>query len=1517
MADVEEDRISIVIEADSGGASRAFDAVMGRLDDLEARVSSVGGALDSFGSGLADRIGPALSALESLSDAGGALDGIGDKLRGLADGIGSLSRVDAAQAEQAGRSVTELAHGIGSLEDVDAERLGALANGLSAIPEAVRGMSGASTESIADLRGKLDSLASSAERASKVGNGIAGLAQGLRGIPAGLKGFESIDGLDGKMQNLDIVLGRLKDSLSVFDRAARANATAVKNIADGLGRLSRMGEDAESLADNLESLSGALGRFARASAQQVTDRDAAKFYAMADAVDKLTQSYQRMAQAQRAASQRGQAQRALPAGQEQEQARPAARGRGGAIGTAALSAVQAAGSKAGAVLSKAWSAATSAAERYASVMSRVVSMPIDSVRSRIDGVAHSLSRLASMAASAVFYNSLFAGLRAAVDGVTTGIQNLYQWALIMGNGFVGTMDSCATSLLYFQNSIGAAASSLLDALAPAFETVINYAVAAINAVNQLLAALTGHGTWRRARRAQTSFAAAATDAGGASEDAADSAEDNAAATDDATKAAKQYENTVMGFDELNKLNAEPEDSSSKAKTPKSKKAKTPKAGGGGAAVPDYGSMFEEVPVDDYFKDLANTDDWTKLGEDIANALNDWERNIDWDAIDRTAAKWSKRIWTAFNGFVHARDWSLFGYTIGRGINVGLHFIDDIAQNADFTYFGAGIAGALNKAVETIDWPALGRVMTDGAKVSLEFLHGFLRGNEAYEGFNFDRLRDKLNEAIDAAFGNINWQMAVDDVTYGVAQVGITFLSAISRIAVDIDDAIQNTDWVGWGADVAGYLKQAVDTIDWPGLGRLLTDGLKIMFEGLHGFLDESEANGFWTDLGNGIESGITSAFNNVDWSQAGMDVNRLANHLLDVIEQAIGAINWDDVNAFIVGLDIPQLLLRALGDIARGIGDLLVNSLENGTWPLIVAWLAGKAAPLALKIAKLLLEIKHDKAIADAARGIGDTIGKGISDSAGQAVENGGLGGKIAQWLTEHVGAGGTTTAASSAGSAIGLALGGAIGLGIGFDGINRQVNDGISALGAGETIGGATLAGASIGGAFGGPMGAAIGAAIGAASGAIAEFGTYVYQKRDEIGDALSQTWDGFKQSVSEVPDKVKGAFDSAGQHISEFVDGIGEKFSGVPDKIGAAFGGVPQKVGDALGGLLEKVRGAFEPTVAYAEEAGEDTGDSYSSGVSSKGDDAQASGQSLGERARAGILPYVSDATNWGTDTGNNLAGGIDGTRGTVSLTATETGNDVMRGITDVTSGAHSWGTDTSENLAGGIDDRSGSAERSAQQTAQMVQNAIANGAVNPATGWGGDTSSNYGTGISNNQGWVSGAVSGIGGIVSSAMNIGGQAYSWGRDLMYNFTQAIYNTTVWVRDAVVNVAGVIASYLHFSEPDMGPLSDFHTYAPDMMREFAAGVERYSSLVTDSVSAVAGDMSATIRYDVDTSQAGSLIANAVTLGVVGSRGTQQAQSDQRPINLVLRIGNEDIARATYRGIDSLADRGVITPQFV
>lgn len=69
--------------------------------------------------------------------------------------------------------------------------------------------------------------------------------------------------------------------------------------------------------------------------------------------------------------------------------------------------------------------------------------------------------------------------------------------------------------------------------------------------------------------------------------------------------------------------------------------------------------------------------------------------------------------------------------------------------------------------------------------------------------------------------------------------------------------------------------------------------------------------------------------------------------------------------------------------------------------------------------------------------------------------------------------------------------------------------------------------------------------------------------------------------------------------------------------------------------------------------------------------------------------------------------------------------------------------------------------------------------------------------------------------------------KAKEWGGDLIRNFVDGIKQKWEDLKNGVRTVAQSIKDYLGFSEPDKGPLSDFHTYAPDMIDLFIQGLRQ------------------------------------------------------------------------------------------
>lgn len=84
---------------------------------------------------------------------------------------------------------------------------------------------------------------------------------------------------------------------------------------------------------------------------------------------------------------------------------------------------------------------------------------------------------------------------------------------------------------------------------------------------------------------------------------------------------------------------------------------------------------------------------------------------------------------------------------------------------------------------------------------------------------------------------------------------------------------------------------------------------------------------------------------------------------------------------------------------------------------------------------------------------------------------------------------------------------------------------------------------------------------------------------------------------------------------------------------------------------------------------------------------------------------------------------------------------------------------------------------------------------------------------------------------------------AKQWGKDLIQNMIDGILGMIGKVKDAVGKVANTIKDFLGFSEPEKGPLSNFHTFMPDMIDLMTKGIDQNLYKVQDSMNELASTL--------------------------------------------------------------------------
>lgn len=121
----------------------------------------------------------------------------------------------------------------------------------------------------------------------------------------------------------------------------------------------------------------------------------------------------------------------------------------------------------------------------------------------------------------------------------------------------------------------------------------------------------------------------------------------------------------------------------------------------------------------------------------------------------------------------------------------------------------------------------------------------------------------------------------------------------------------------------------------------------------------------------------------------------------------------------------------------------------------------------------------------------------------------------------------------------------------------------------------------------------------------------------------------------------------------------------------------------------------------------------------------------------------------------------------------------------------------------------------------------------------------------------------VSGLTAAIDWIKALPAQALQWGRDIIMGIVDGIKSAVGAVGEAVSGVASKIKGFLGFSEPDEGPLSDFHTYMPDMIDLMSKGINAGREKIANALSGLTGDMSLIAKS--------SVVADATAAGVTNN----------------------------------------------
>lgn len=456
-----------------------------------------------------------------------------------------------------------------------------------------------------------------------------------------------------------------------------------------------------------------------------------------------------------------------------------------------------------------------------------------------------------------------------------GINNLYQYSNLMGGTFAQSMDRLATSGQYLKNSLGAMAAPIINALAPAIDFVIDKIATLLNYINMLFARLSGASVFTAAKKNAVSYGDSLTKAGGS-----------------AAKAAKEIRDATTGIDELNIIMQKNDD-----------------AGGGGGGGADYGSMFEELPIDnsvsefaDKLKQAFESADWKALGTIIGDKVNEVIDGVNWTGVGQK-----------------------IGYWINAGVQTAYWFL----KTVDFFKLGEHVAELVNGALEEVDTSFIGRIIVRWFTMKFDFILG------ALGALDWGLLARKVSDCIKGAF---------DEAT----------------------EWLNGYDWSQMGKDLWTNIKSVISNIDWGGIAKSIFTFLGTAIRSVAQFL-----GGFFGSIAEDIKTWWNEDIKGADWKETAGNLLKAIgkgfvniggwvwDNIIEPFGQALLGEKWENIKE--VGSNLIGKVKEGWDSVSRmkkNIGEFFVNVKNDASswWSNTKAWWSGKVG----EVKSFTTDVKND-----------------------------------------------------------------------------------------------------------------------------------------------------------------------------------------------------------------------------------------------------------------------------------------------------------------------------------------------------------------------------------------------------------------------------------------------------------------------------------------------------------------------------------------------------------------------------
>ena len=293
-----------------------------------------------------------------------------------------------------------------------------------------------------------------------------------------------------------------------------------------------------------------------------------------------------------------------------------------------------------------------------------------------------LESLLALAKRQIMRRAINAVIKSITEGLRSGIENLAEY----DEQFSATMESFRNAMGLFKNSIGVAVAPIISYFIPAINALLSALTRAMNTLARLTALLTGQHTYTIAKDYQE----IGESAGGAS------------------GKVKELQRTILGFDEINKLNGQNGSGS---------------GGGSGAGDSINSYLTEEVgdwPYDSWGEAFLAFVDWLdrtgvpalQTGLDkVADVVNTFSTNLadmfSYEGVQEAISQLGEDIGEAINNFFTGDpadgglNWQEMGRAFGQTIKSIFNFAASFLTPLNFFEFGQKIAEFVASAFEQI------------------------------------------------------------------------------------------------------------------------------------------------------------------------------------------------------------------------------------------------------------------------------------------------------------------------------------------------------------------------------------------------------------------------------------------------------------------------------------------------------------------------------------------------------------------------------------------------------------------------------------------------------------------------------------------------------------------------------------------------------------------------------------------------------------------------------------------------